>query len=329
MKYIINAAGIVFFHQNKPIKIDKSSPQYLRVVKVFDLPESEQEQAVIEILDQAAGNFERDGFKITPDEVIYNGESMPRALADKIRAIAQEGLPVSIFAKFWDNLQLNPSANSVRELYDFLAYKELPITEDGYFLAYKGLTKDGWSISGNKETKVLKGKVDNAGRIFNGLNEEIEVRRWDVDDNRQNHCSYGLHVGSLDYAQGFAQGQVVVVKVNPKDVVSVPEDCDCQKCRVSAYKVIDIFSKEIECPVCDEDGEEILDEEEIEYNEFEKRIDNYLIKKSGGDPDLVSVRAIQNSFSPEYPSKVRVLDALNTLGYTWIKDEDGNEQVLI
>lgn len=170
---------------------------------------------------------------------------MPQALADKVRAIAQEGLPVSIFAKFWDNLQLNPSANSVRELYDFLAYKELPITEDGCFLAYKGLTRNGWSISANKETKVLKGKVDDKGRIFNGLNEEIEVRRWDVDDNRQHGCSYGLHVGSLDYAQGFAQGQVVVVKINPKDVVSVPEDCACQKCRVCAYKVIDVFRKRL------------------------------------------------------------------------------------
>ena len=191
------------------------------------------------------------------------------------------------------------------------------------------MTKDGWSISGNKETKVLKGKVDNAGRIFNGLNEEIEVRRWDVDDNRQNGCSYGLHVGSLDYAQGFAQGQVVVVKVNPKDVVSVPEDCGCQKCRVCAYKVVDVFSKEIECPVCDECGDEILNDDQIEYTEFETRIDNYIRKKYEQEYDLVSVRAIQNSFSPEYPSKVRVLDALNTLGYTWIKDEDGNEQVLV
>jgi len=329
MKYIINTTGIVFFHQNKPIKIDKSSTQYLRVVKAFDLSESEQEQAILEILDQTAGNFERDGFKISPDQVIYNNEVMPQALADKIRAIAQEGLPISLFAKFWDNLQLNPSANSVRELYDFLAYKELPITEDGCFLAYKGLTKDGWSISGNKETKVLKGKVDNAGRIFNGLNEEIEVRRWDVDDNRQNHCSYGLHVGSLDYAQGFAQGQVVVVKVNPKDVVSVPDDCDCQKCRVCAYKVVDVFSKEIECPICDEDGEEILNDEKIEYSEFEKRINNYIRKKSMNGQELVSVRSIQNSFSPDYPSKVRVLDALNALGYIWIKDEDGNEQVLV
>ena len=117
-------------------------------------------------------------------------------------------------------------------------------------------------------------------------------------------------------------------KINPKDVVSVPEDCACQKCRVCAYKVIDVFSQEIECPVCDEDGEEIINEDQIEYNEFETRIDNYLRRKYG-QQDLVSVRAIQNSFSPEYPSKVRVLDALNTLDYTWIKDEDGNEQVLI
>mgnify|MGYP000353442978 CR=1 FL=1 len=174
MKYIINATGIVFFHQNKPIKIDKSSPQYLRIVKAFDLPENEQEQAIVEILDQTAGNFERDGFQITPDEVIYNGEKMPQALADKVRAIAQEGLPVSIFAKFWDNLQLNPSANSVRELYDFLAYKELPITEDGCFLAYKGLTRNDWSIPANKETKVLKGKVDDKGRILMVLTKKLK-----------------------------------------------------------------------------------------------------------------------------------------------------------
>ena len=59
MKYIINNTGIVFFHQNKPIKIDKSSHQYLRIIKAFDLPESEQEAAIFEILDQSAGSHFR------------------------------------------------------------------------------------------------------------------------------------------------------------------------------------------------------------------------------------------------------------------------------
>jgi len=326
MKYIINNTGIVFFHQNKPIKIEKSSVQYVRIIKAFDLPESEQEAAILEILDQSAGSFERDGFKITPEAVIYKGEELPEALADKVRAIAEEGLPVSLFGNFWDNLQLNPSANSVRELYDFLSYKELPITEDGCFLAYKGLTQNGWSISGNKKTKVLKGKVDASGKIYNGVGEEIEVRRWDVDDNRDHHCSYGLHVGSLNYAEDFAQGMVVVVKINPKDVVSVPQDYSCQKCRVSAYKVIDIFSEEIEAPICNEDGEELISEERQESQDFDNRLADFLTKMYEDGQETVPIRTIQHSFYPEYPSKQRVVNALANLGHTW---EEGDKEGVV
>ena len=326
MKYIINATGIVFFHQNKPIKIDKSSVQYLRIIKAFDLPEDEQETAIFEILDQSAGNFERDGFKITPEEVVYKGEELPEALANKVRAIAEEGLPVSLFGNFWDNLQRNPSANSVRELYDFLSYKELPITEDGCFLAYKGLSKNGWSISGNKKTKVLKGKVDGSGKIYNGVGEEIEVRRWDVDDNREHHCSYGLHVGSLAYAEDFAQGMVVVVKINPKDVVSVPKDYECQKCRVSAYKVIDIFSQEIEAPMCDEYGEELHSEERQESDGFNNHIVGFLERMYEDGRAFVAISTIQNSFYPEYPSKQRVINSLHDIGYHW--EEGDNEEIV-
>ena len=330
MKYIINATGIVFFHQNKPIKIDKSSVQYVRIIKAFDLPKSEQEAAILEILDESAGSFERDGFKITPEEVIYKGEELPEALADKVRAIAQEGLPVSLFGNFWDNLQLNPSANSVRELYDFLSYKELPITEDGCFLAYKGLNSTGWSISGNKKTKVLKGKVDASGKIYNGVGEEIEVRRWDVDDNRQHHCSYGLHVGSLNYAEDFAQGMVVVVKINPKDVVSVPEDYDCQKCRVSAYKVVDIFSEEIGSSVCDEDGNEMYSEEYIEYTEFEKLLNDFINEKIQQGHETYFIKNIQVLLSPSnVHSREKVIDGLNSLGYLWGKNDYSEEVVFL
>ena len=330
MKYIINNTGIIFFHQNKPIKIEKSSSQYLRILKAFDLPKSEQEPAVLEILQQASGFFESDGFKITPEEVFYSGEAMPSVLADKIRSIVEEGLPISLFAKFWDNLQQNPSANSVRELYSFLAYKELPITEDGCFLAYKGLNSTGWSISGNKKTKVLKGKVSSSGQIHNAVGEEIEVRRWDVDDNRQNHCSYGLHVGSLNYAEDFAQGMVVVVKVNPKDVVSVPEDYDCQKCRVSAYKVVDIFSEEIESSVCDEDGNEMYSEEYIEYTKSEKLLNDFIDQKIGEGYEEYFIKNIQILLTPgKTHSREQVIDTLNSLGYLWGKNHHGEEIVFL
>lgn len=325
MNYIINQAGIVLFLDNKPVKLEKGSSQYAKIIEAFDLPENEQEAAIRKALEKTAERAEKNGFKISPEEVSYKGETLPKALAEKVRSIHREGLPLNLFEKFWQNIQDNPSSSSVRELYDFLAYKELPITDDGCFLAYKGLESDFWSISGNKDTKVVKGQIDDRGRILNSVGAEIEVKRRDVDDNRDHHCSFGLHVGSLDYARGFARGSVVVVKVNPKDVVSVPTDYNCQKCRVSAYKVVSVFEQEIKAPVVDEDNEPVQNETVQKRSEFVERVEKYLenCKKKGYS--AVCIRKIQNSFSPEYPSRNRVLDALDELGYFWYEGEEGWE----
>jgi len=328
MQYIINDKSIVFFHGGKPVKVEKSAPEYNRIIACFDLSQDQQEDAIREIINQKVGKFTKDGFTINPEEVTYQGERIPTALANKIRSIVAEGLPVSLFAKFWENLQQNPSANSVRELYDFLAYKELPITEDGYFLAYKGVNRNGWSCHGNTKTKVLQGEVDSQGRIKNDRGDIIEVLRRDVDDERSHHCSYGLHVGSLDYAKSFANGRVLIVKINPADVVSVPTDCACQKCRVAKYQILDAYDTEIKNAVCDEDGNPILSEDDEEANEILDRIKSYLDhKRETSDIEYVSVQQIQNSFSPDYPSKVRVLDALTQLGEVWFKREDGKHYV--
>ena len=322
MKYIVNQQAIVFFSNGKPIRIEKSAHEYGRIMKCFDLPADQQDDAINAILKEKTEGFTREGFEIDPTQVTYEGERLPTALADKVRSIVAEGLPVKLFAKFWEALQSNPSANSVRQLYDFLAYKELPITEDGSFIAYKGVDKNGWSIHGNKNTKVLQGEVDSAGKIKNNVGDTIEVLRRDVDDERSNHCSFGLHVGSLSYAESFAP-KVLVVKVNPADVVSVPDDCSCQKCRVSKYEVIDSFDSEIFAAVTDEDGNPIESEEDKEHQEFLDRIYRYLCYKAADGLDEVSVQAIQNSFSPEYPSRVRVLDALNELDLVWYDSDNG------
>ena len=323
MQYICNNNGIVLFLDNKPVKIEKSSHQYSQILEAFDLPEKQQEAAIRKILSYNTESALKNGFNITPESVLYNGEALPKALADKVRSMHREGLPLNLFEKFWINIQDNPSASSVSELYEFLAYKELPITEDGCFLAYKGLESDFWSVSGNKDTKVVKGAVDENGCILNSVGAEIEVKRRDVDDNRDNHCSFGLHVGSLDYARDFARGVVVVVKVNPKDVVSVPTDFNCQKCRVSAYKVVSVFEQEIKAPVVDENNAPVESESKKSHSEFVQRVEKYLEKKRAQGELSVYVKKIQNSFSPDYPSKNRVLEALDELGYFWYESDDG------
>ena len=45
----------------------------------------------------------------------------------------------------------------------------------------------------------------------------------------------------------------MVVEINPADVVSVPNDCDCQKLRTSKYKVVAHFERKLEEPLYGED----------------------------------------------------------------------------
>jgi hypothetical protein len=328
MTYIINTEAIVIFIGAKRVRIEKSDKRYAKIIGVFDLPKEDQDEAVLAILEPETVDIKKihglNGFEVVEDDVYYKGDKLPPAMATKIQSILRDGLPLEHFEKFWENLELNPTASSVSELMNFLSYKELPITEDGCFLAYKGLQDDYWSISGNKDTKVVSGQVDDTGRIFNGIGEYIEVRRRDVDDNRNHHCSFGLHVGSLSYASNFGRGKLVVVKVNPKDVVSVPTDYSCQKCRVSAYTVLYDFEGEIEASVVDSDGESTIVPDTTQVRtDFVGRVANYLDNKRDEGYDGVTLRQIQAIFSPEWPSKERVIDALQALCENWFVSDEG------
>ena len=324
MQYIINNKAIVLFINNKPVKVEKTDPRFSKIVQAFDLPSNEQESEILSVLsDKVETDKPVEDFQFKGDEVYLSGEKLPNVLAKKVISLYKNDLPISIFKNFWKNLRENPSNSSVNELYEFLEYKELPITEDGCFLAYKGLDNNFWSVSGNKETKVLKGQVDKDGKIYNGIGETIEVVRRDVDDDRRNHCSHGLHVGSHDYASSFSKGKMVVVKVNPKDVVSVPNDYNCQKCRVSSYTVVSEYKEEISASAVKEDNTPMKSVSVEKRDDFITRVGDYLSRQAEKGAESVSVRKIQNSFSPEYPSRQRVLDALDSLGYYWFEDENG------
>jgi glycerol-3-phosphate cytidylyltransferase-like family protein len=258
--------------------------------------------------------------------IFYNNEKLPKALSDKVLSIIRDGLSLDHFAKFWENLNQNPSYHVVNEtgFFEFLEYKELPITEDGCFLAYRGVGSDYWSISGNPETKILQGKANDRGQIYNGIGEIIEIKRSCVSDDRNVHCHKGsLHIGSLDYAKEWGN-KVVVVKVNPADVVSVPNDCHSQKCRVCKFEVVSDFIEEIQVSVVDVKGNDtIVTNDSKELSEFIDKIENYLTKKRGDGYSEITVRQIQNIFSPNWPTKESVLNALQELEEYW-SSSDGN-----
>lgn len=332
MKYIINNKSItLFFKGEKPITIQNTDSLYNKIITTFDNPLDKQEQLIRNIIlkssEQITEPIHIEEFVFSTDgSVSYKGENLPKPLAKKLHSIRTDDISVNLFVKFWENLSQNPSSTSVEQLYDFLMVKELPLTEDGCFLAYKGIDNSFYSITGNKETKVVKGTVNESdGKIYNGIGEVIQVLRRDVDDNRNNHCSFGLHVGSLKYAKDFA-GNVVVVKVNPRDVVSVPPDADCQKCRVCEYEVVAKFEKEIVASVVDKNNKPIQNEKMTQLDDTFSRIQKYLAKKKEQGEEVVRIRQIQNIFRKS-PTQEAVFAVLSKLNYTL--KEDGSSLVVV
>lgn len=142
---------------------------------------------------------------------------------DELRAAS-----IKSFAKFIKNLNQNPSFQSVRQLYGFLDKNDLPITQNGTFLAYKKVRHDFLDI--------------HSGTFDNSIGKDVAMPRYQVEDNPEVTCSRGLHVCSYSYLEHYAQSDldhVVICEVNPKDVVSVPYDYNNAKMRVCAYKVVD------------------------------------------------------------------------------------------
>ena len=177
-------------------------------------------------------------FQVVGNTITYAGKPIGGYLVDRMLFFMRE-LPKQSerLIKFAENLYRNPDPDVIEQLYKFLEHKNMPLTEDGCFLAYKGVNADYYSkTSGN--IKVLKGKVKD-GKIFNGIGEHIIVERKQVCADKNVGCASGLHVGSWEYANNFkGDGKLMVIKVNPQHVCSVPLDCSWSKCRACEYEVI-------------------------------------------------------------------------------------------
>jgi hypothetical protein len=103
-----------------------------------------------------------------------------------------------------------------------------------------------------------------------------EMSRNKVDDNPDSHCSYGLHAGALSYVASYGSGgHLIIVKIHPKDAVSVPKDANCTKLRTCRLEVIGEYVGELNQSLYTSTGEpstpssfdEDDDNDEEEYEE--------------------------------------------------------------
>ncbi len=225
LPYILKTNSLALFPQGQaPILIDSSHINFKAVVEAIKNKDWDH------ALEMASVNcyvttISHGNVQVSENGVLYRGAPLTGYLADKLTGFFNAGLPIEHYCKFVDNLMANPSMTSRNELYLFLEAADLPITEDGCFLAYKAVTKDF--------------RDKHSGQFDNSPGVTQEMQRRDVDDNRDRTCSYGFHAAAYQYAKNFmcSGDKLVAVKINPADVVSVPSDYNNQKLRTCKYTV--------------------------------------------------------------------------------------------
>ena len=203
---------------------DRTSPQYdviidyLKTGRMDELPE---------YLNSFKKSIESkyEGFTVEDDIVYVDGKALPTTIGNKLQEFAKEGLPYKHILRFWTRLQKNPSRTCVNEIFGFLNNNNIPIFEDGCILAWKSVRGDFRDWHSNS--------------ILNRVGDTIEVPRNTVDDSRQS-CSNGIHFGNFEYASHFNDGKgghLLEGKIDPADVVSIPEEGNWQKMRVCKYTI--------------------------------------------------------------------------------------------
>lgn len=180
------------------------------------------------------------------------------------------------FVHFAEKLFNNTSMYVRRQLYGWMRYQQqhgqFTITPNGNFIAYKGCCLsniDGTPtpVSFSQGHGIVNGKEYFNDNLPNIEGQYVEIPRSEVDPDPAVACSSGLHVGTWDYAldfsksSDFALGVIVAVEVNPVDVVSVPQDYDCQKIRTCRYKVLHVTKQQCQNVLFDN-----FDNHEIQFD---------------------------------------------------------------
>ena len=255
----------------QPHQFDHTHHNYAALVECVHSGDADEFVAMLnagdEIEDWSDGDFQfKDGFLYFEDEQIASDPT------NRIIQCIKQGFPHKPILNYLTNLYDNVSERAVQESYTWSSHKGLPITDDGMMVGYKGVrTYDAETSVQGKNGEIQDGDLVDiyTGNSFrNNPGDKCSMKRRQVCDDHTQGCSSGLHVGTFDYACDWAgpSGTVVLVKFNPKDIVSVPSDCNCQKMRVSEYEVISIAREQLEEAVYDHD----------DYNDIDDYIDDDL-----------------------------------------------------
>lgn len=258
LPYIVQGSNITVVVGTTPHTVSKNHITYNKLLAAIKASDWETVQNIIEPK-KVVLNFGQGNVSVEGDKIFWKGREMHNALTKRMVAMIQEDFPVEPLVAFMENLMDNPSKRAVTELYGFLEKNTLPITPDGCFLAYKKVRADYRDChSGTVLNKPAIYLTDADNAVIaeaSGKKNEVQVEVVDgvtvvsmernlVDDDQNRTCSVGLHFCSKDYLNHFGGERIIVLKINPRDVVSIPNDYNDSKGRACRYEIVDEIDKD-------------------------------------------------------------------------------------
>jgi len=262
--------------QDVPLQITADHPNFQEVLDILTGMDNKDEDAVYELM-QPVVKFKRIIGSDTHGFYLDNGQvtckidgyplQLPSSLTEEVlRVHSQSGNLTPLF-NFVSRLARNPDKEVIAELFEFIQSCGLAITQGGAFLAYKIVRSDFKDIY--------------SGTMDNSPGSSVSMPRFAVEKDRERTCSAGLHFAAWDYLNSYGRkdrDKIVLLKIDPSDVVSIPSDYNNMKGRACSYHVL----REIAMPeelkyhaVWTDEGQPYEYDEEDYYDEEEDDDDNY------------------------------------------------------
>lgn len=165
--------------------------------------------------------------KVGDNAVYFDDKEVHGVIAKRLLGMLGHGFNISPLARFLDRLMANPIPTAADELYLWMEQSELPLTDDGCFLAFKKVRDDYKSY--------------HDGQTDNSIGSKLPLLSEDsYDTDRRRTCSSGYHFCSFNYLHSYYgdKGRVVICKIAPEDVVSIPHGYNNAKGRAKTYEII-------------------------------------------------------------------------------------------
>lgn len=229
---------ITISYEGNTYPINKDHPSYTEIRKAL----TDKKYDIIPKLLDVEKKIEtatKGRFRVSGNTVFIDEKQVDNEIGQKIVEFMRAKAPHKALIKFWENVLLNPDPVARKSVFPFIKKNGHPITEDGCFIAYKSVRSDY--------------RDHHTGRLDYNVGNVVKEDRAVCDPNPKQTCSKGLHVANRHYAWGFnSSKKMIECKINPRDVVAVPDDYSNMKMRTcEVYVVRDNDSGQLKVPYID------------------------------------------------------------------------------